>query len=57
MAPTWLISSRLRVPVFRDFAVRYRERRTDVWTPSSLETFDIYMPHIGLTTLPARVEF
>ena len=41
-----------RVPLFRDFAVRYRERRKGRWKPSSLETFDIYlrnrlMPHFG----------
>ena len=39
-------------PLFRDFAIRYRERRKDRWKPSSLETFDIYlrnrlMPHFG----------
>ena len=39
-------------PLFRDFAVRYRERRKGRWKPSSLETFDIYlrnrlMPHFG----------
>ena len=40
------------VPLFRDFAVRYRERRKCRWKPSSLETFDIYlrnrlMPHFA----------
>jgi len=34
---------KVKAPVFRDFAARYRERRKDVWKPSSLETFDIYM--------------
>ncbi len=34
---------RVKAPVFRDFAARYRERRKDVWKPSSLRTFDIYM--------------
>ncbi len=41
-----------RAALFRDFAVRYRERRKGRWKPSSLETFDIYlrnrlMPHFG----------
>ena len=41
-----------RAPLFRDFAVRYRERRKGRWKPSSLETFDSYlrnrlMPHFG----------
>ena len=32
-----------RAPLFRDFAARYRERRSNRWKPSSLKTFDIYM--------------
>ena len=41
-----------KAPLFRDFAVCYRERRKCRWKPSSLETFDIYlrnrlMPHFG----------
>ena len=41
-----------RAPLFRDFALRYRERRKGRWKPSSLETYDIYMrnrlkPHFG----------
>ena len=32
-----------KAPLFRDFAVRYRERRENRWKPSSLETYDVYM--------------
>ena len=32
-----------KVPLFRDFAARYRERRKHRWKPASLETFDGYM--------------
>ena len=39
MAP----APKVKAPVFRDINARYRERRKDVWKPSSLETFDIYM--------------
>ncbi len=34
-----------RVPVFRDFASRYRERRKHRWKASSLKTFDGYLRH------------
>ena len=45
-------------PLFRDFAARYRERRGQRWTPSSLRTFDSYlrsrlMPHFGKMRLDA----
>ena len=32
-----------KVPLFRDFAARYRERRKHRWKPASLKTFDGYM--------------
>ena len=32
-----------RAPLFRDFAARYRERRSHRWKPTSLKTFDGYM--------------
>ena len=32
-----------RGPLLLDFAARYRERRKDVWKPSTLEAWDIYM--------------
>ena len=32
-----------KVPLFRDFAARYRERRRNRWKPASLKTFDSYM--------------
>ena len=32
-----------RAPRFRDFAVRYRERRRHRWKPASLETYDVYL--------------
>ena len=46
------------MPLFRDFAARYRERRGSRWKPSSLETFDLYlrnrlMPHFGRVRLDA----
>ena len=34
---------KVKSPLFRDFAGRYRERRASRWKPSSLKTFDIYM--------------
>ena len=34
---------RVKPPLFRDFAVRYRERRKHRFKPSTLETHDIYM--------------
>ena len=34
---------KIKAPLFRDFAARYRERRKGRWKPSSLKTFDIYM--------------
>ena len=34
---------RVKAPVFRDFAARYRGNRKDIWEPSSLKTFDIYV--------------
>ncbi|MDE0281921.1 MAG: site-specific integrase [Gammaproteobacteria bacterium] len=45
-------------PQFRDFAVRYRERRKHRWKPSSLDTYDIYLrnrllPHFGKLRLDA----
>ncbi len=45
-------------PLFRTFAVRYRERRKHRWKPSTLKTFDIYMrnrlmPHFGRFRLDA----
>ena len=43
-----------RTPLFRDFAVRYRERRKCRWKPSSLETFDIYL-HNRLMPLFGRL--
>jgi len=41
-----------KAPLFRDFAARYRDRRKNLWKPSSLDTYDIYMrnrlmPHFG----------
>ena len=34
---------KVKAPLFRDFAVRYRQRRKYRWKPSSLKTYDIYM--------------
>ena len=47
-----------KAPLFRDFAVRYRERRKHRWKPSSLDTYDIYLrnrllPHFGKLRLDA----
>ena len=36
---------KVKPPLFRDFAARYRERRKSRWKPSSLKTFDIYLRH------------
>ncbi len=36
-------TQRPRAPLFRDFAAHYRERRTGVWKPATVETFDIYL--------------
>ena len=36
---------RVRAPVLRDFAARYRDHVRKRWKPSTLETFDIYMRH------------
>ena len=36
-------SRRVRPPVLRDFAARYREHVRKRWKPSTLETWDIYM--------------
>ena len=49
---------KIKAPLFRDFAARYRERRRHRWKPSSLETFDIYLhnrllPHFGRLRLDA----
>ena len=43
---------KVKAPLFRDFAARYRERRKHRFKPSTLETHDIYMknrllPHFG----------
>ena len=45
-------------PLFRTFALRYRERRKHRWKPSTLKTFDVYlrnrlMPHFGRFRLDA----
>lgn len=47
-----------KAPLFRDFAIRYRERRKHRWKPSSLDTYDIYirnrlLPHFGKLRLDA----
>ena len=47
-----------RVPLFRDFAARYRNQRKARWKPSSVETYDIYMrnrlmPQFGRLRLDA----
>ena len=58
IAPT----RKVKPPLFRDFAVRYRERRKHRFKPSTLDTHDIYMrnrimPAFGrlrLDTIPRR---